>query len=25
MKKGTIVIEFAGAEDLKRIAKAINN
>ena len=25
IKKGTIVIEFAGAEDLKRIAKAINN
>ena len=25
IKKGTIVIEFAGAEDLKRIAKVINN
>jgi len=25
IKKGTIVIEFAGSEDLKRIAKAINN
>ena len=24
IKKGTIVIEFAGAEDLKRIAQAIN-
>jgi len=24
-KKGTIVIEFAGADDLKRIAKVINN
>ncbi|CAB4343960.1 unannotated protein [freshwater metagenome] len=25
IKKGTIVIEFAGSEDLQRIAKAINN
>jgi ParB family chromosome partitioning protein len=25
IKKGTIVIEFAGADDLKRIAKVINN
>ena len=25
IKKGTIVIEFAGADDLKRIARAINN
>ena len=25
IKKGTIVIEFAGSDDLKRIAKAINN
>jgi ParB family chromosome partitioning protein len=25
IKKGTIVIEFAGAEDLKRITKAIDN
>jgi ParB family chromosome partitioning protein len=25
VKKGTIIIEFAGAEDLKRIVKRINN
>jgi ParB family chromosome partitioning protein len=25
IKKGTIIIEFAGSEDLQRIAKAINN